>query len=141
MQGSVQKWTAYTSISKVTKENQWIDINKEDRENNNKASIDGKLTELVTSIVTFTDERKWSQFDMPRNLILGLVTEVGELAELLVWDGDITDVKKLWNSQDHQVNKVAQEIADICIYILKLANALNMVDDLENTISEGLFLV
>jgi len=141
LQGSVQKWTAYTSISKVTKENQWIDINKEDRENNNKASIDGKLTELVTSIVTFTDERKWSQFDMPRNLILGLVTEVGELAELLVWDGDITDVKKLWNSQDHQVNKVAQEIADICIYILKLANALNMVDDLENTISEGLFLV
>ena len=141
MQGSVQKWTAYTSISKVTKENQWIDIKKEDRENNNKASIDGKLTELVTSIVTFTDERKWSQFDMPRNLILGLVTEVGELADLLVWDGDITDVKKLWNSQDHQVNKVAQEIADICIYILKLANALNMVDDLENTISEGLFLV
>ena len=135
-QGSVQKWTVYSDISRVSTENQWIDIKGEDQEK--KVPIKGKLSELVGSIVDFTEARQWSQFDVPRNLILALVGEVGELAELVQWEGD-EDVKKSWNPPDQQRNKLAQEIADICIYVLKLANALGMVQDIEEIMSTSLF--
>ena len=35
----------------------------------------------------FIKERNWSQFQTPRNLLLALVNEVGELAEIFQWKG------------------------------------------------------
>jgi dCTP diphosphatase len=34
-------------------------------------------------------ERNWTQFHSPRNLVLALVGEVGELAELFQWRGEV----------------------------------------------------
>ena len=34
-------------------------------------------------------ERNWTQFHTPRNLVLALVGEVGELAELFQWRGEV----------------------------------------------------
>ena len=99
----------------------------------------------------FTDARKWGKFDILRNLILGIISEVGELAELLQWEGHSVIEKSADGtcsdntgssstlSWHHQINKVAQEIADICIYVLKLANALNMVEDLEGALAKCSF--
>jgi dCTP diphosphatase len=95
----------------------------------------------------FTNARGWSQFYDPRNLILGIVGEVGELAELLQWEGDKAveqdaegscggDTSSLSTAECHQINKLAQEIADVCICVLKLANALNMAEDLESGLAE-----
>lgn len=144
-QSSIQKWTVHSHISGVTKENQWIDIREKDQLQN-QVKICGKITELVENIVDFTEARKWGGFDTPRNLILGIISEVGEVAELVQWEGDdgveksIDDnisscnVSSLKTPQHHQIDKLAQEIADICIYVLKLANALNMVEDLETAL-------
>lgn len=106
-------------------------------------SINGKVTELVGSIVLFTNARKWEQFDAPRNLMLATVSEVGELAELAQWEGDTGVDKSTDGTPPHRnrSNKLAQEIADICIYVLKLANALNVVEDLEDGLAEGSFQV
>ncbi len=35
----------------------------------------------------FIKDRNWSQFQTPRNLLLALVNEVGELAEIFQWKG------------------------------------------------------
>ena len=43
------------------------------------------LPELRRAIRDFVDERDWRQFHDPKSLILALVGEVGELAELYQW--------------------------------------------------------
>ena len=39
-------------------------------------------------IRAFVKERDWEQFHTPRNLVLALTGEVGELAELMQWKSD-----------------------------------------------------
>lgn len=43
------------------------------------------LIELRDAMRQFTAERDWEKFHDPKSLILALVGEVGELAELLQW--------------------------------------------------------
>lgn len=43
------------------------------------------LIELRDRMRTFTDERDWAKFHDPKSLVLALVGEVGELAELFQW--------------------------------------------------------
>lgn len=38
----------------------------------------------------FVDEREWHQFHTPRNLLLALVGEVGEISEIFQWKGEVT---------------------------------------------------
>jgi dCTP diphosphatase len=72
---------------------------------------------------TFAVERDWVQFHTPRNLVLALVGEVGELAELYQWDpGDAIP---------HQ--RVAEEIADVAIYLLRLADVVGV--DIEQAVT------
>lgn len=67
-----------------------VDENKE-----NTTSAEFKFSEEPTlenlrSIQTqFVNERNWEQYQTPRNLLLALVGEVGELAELFQWKGII----------------------------------------------------
>ncbi|KAI4900866.1 hypothetical protein NFI96_003410 [Prochilodus magdalenae] len=67
----------------------------------------------------FTDERNWSQFHQPRNLLLALVGEVGELAELFQWRGEVAEGLPDWSDADRE--KVSQELSDVCIYLVELA--------------------
>lgn len=41
------------------------------------------LESLGTELLTFCKERNWQQYHTPRNLLLALVGEVGELSEIL----------------------------------------------------------
>ena len=80
----------------------------------------------------FALERLWNRFHTPRNIALALIGEVGELAELFQWSGDTNDEPTAGNSQfkglmsigwsAEQVDKVGQEIADVSIYLLRLAD-------------------
>lgn len=38
---------------------------------------------------TFATEREWQKFHTPRNILLALVGEVGEVAEILQWKGEV----------------------------------------------------
>jgi dCTP diphosphatase len=44
-----------------------------------------ELTELRDRMRDFTERRDWAKFHDPKSLILALVGEVGELAELFQW--------------------------------------------------------
>ncbi len=44
-------------------------------------------------------ERNWTQFHTPRNLVLALVGEVGELAELFQWRGEVACSLPGWSDK------------------------------------------
>uniref|UniRef100_A0A803LZK7 dCTP pyrophosphatase 1 n=1 Tax=Chenopodium quinoa TaxID=63459 RepID=A0A803LZK7_CHEQI len=45
------------------------------------------LEDLKLKMADFAKERDWDQFHSPRNLLLALVGEVGELSEIFQWKG------------------------------------------------------
>lgn len=47
-----------------------------------------RLEKISREIAKFAEEREWEQFHIPRSLVLSLMAEVGELAEVLQWKRD-----------------------------------------------------
>ncbi|XP_034044254.1 glutamyl-tRNA(Gln) amidotransferase subunit B, mitochondrial [Thalassophryne amazonica] len=67
----------------------------------------------------FTDERDWNQFHKPRNLLLALVGEVGEVAELFQWRGEVAEGLPDWTEGERE--QLAHELSDVLIYLVELA--------------------
>lgn len=92
------------------------------------------LIELREALRAFAAERDWDQFHEPKNLLLALVGEVGELAEIFQWltldqasrIGDLPDVKA----------KVSEELADTLMYLVRLADKVNI--DLSDAVTKKL---
>jgi NTP pyrophosphatase (non-canonical NTP hydrolase) len=72
----------------------------------------------------FTDERDWAQFHDPKSLILALVGEVGELAELFQWLPS-DDAAELATSEPLRT-RAGEEIADVLLYLVRLADVLGL---------------
>ncbi|XP_057294504.1 dCTP pyrophosphatase 1-like isoform X2 [Hydractinia symbiolongicarpus] len=72
----------------------------------------------------FADERNWNQFHSPRNLLLALVGEVGELAELFQWKGEVKQGLPDWS--DRQREHLGEELSDVLIYLVRLADKCNI---------------
>ena len=74
------------------------------------------MRELTRLLVDFRDARDWEQFHNPKDLALALSIEAAELNELFLW-------KK---SQDADVEKVKEELADVFAYALLLAHSYRL---------------
>lgn len=91
---------------------------------------DSFLADLNSQTNLFSDERDWSQFHSPKNLSMALIVEAAELVEHFQWmQADESDL--LTNEKRLQVG---DELADILIYTVRLANRLNI--DLEKAAQE-----
>ncbi|MCS6969755.1 MAG: nucleotide pyrophosphohydrolase [Planctomycetota bacterium] len=75
------------------------------------------LEELRREIAAFAAEREWEQFHTPRNLLLALVSEIGELADLVRWRGDAQPAVA---DEDRQAWEA--ELADVGILLVRLAD-------------------
>lgn len=85
----------------------------------------------------FATEREWHRFHTPRSLVLAMMGELGELAEMFQWKGDYArhggqhdkeeGLMIGWNEEkkDH----FRQELADVSIYCLRLGDVCG-VDDM-----------
>ena len=82
------------------------------------------LLELRDAMRTFTAERDWEVFHDPKSLLLALVGEVGELAELLQWLP--ADKARDIISNEPERSHVSEEVADILLYLVRLADVLNI---------------
>ncbi|KAI2491780.1 hypothetical protein MHU86_22779 [Fragilaria crotonensis] len=96
--------------------------NQDNSENNNSGdtyqSPEHDKTEIDAiqmKISKFADDRLWNRFHTPRNLVLALIGELGELSELYQWKGEKEELNGA------ELEKVGQEIADVAIYLLRLA--------------------
>lgn len=88
------------------------------------------VEDLTAKLVQFRDARNWEQFHTPKNLLVALFGEVGELAALLQWKDD-EEIRELLGSGEGR-RMVEQELADIGSYLLLLAESLGV--DLFNAI-------
>ncbi|MGL5405952.1 MAG: nucleotide pyrophosphohydrolase [Propionibacteriaceae bacterium] len=72
----------------------------------------------------FNRDRDWTQFHDPKSLILALIGEVGELAELFQWI-PADRATESFHYEDRQ-QRAAEEMSDILIYLLDLATVLDI---------------
>jgi NTP pyrophosphatase (non-canonical NTP hydrolase) len=80
------------------------------------------LSELRIKLKEFASERDWDQFHSPKNLSMALSVEVAELVEHFQW---LTEEQS--NALDADaLNEVAEEIADIQIYLTRLSDKLGI---------------
>lgn len=94
-----------------------------------------KLTELIKQVTKFRDDRGWKKFHIPRNLATSIVLESSELLELFQWDLKTLSAFEI-KKDSERMEKIKQEMADIIIYSLSLADVLKI--DVSETIAEKL---
>eukprot|EP00210_Caulerpa_lentillifera_P007962 g7601.t1 len=78
------------------------------------------LEDLRAAVQHFTQERDWDRYHSPRNLVLALTGEVGELAEIFQWRNEVE--RGLPDFSDEEKNHVAEEIADVLLHLIRLSD-------------------
>ncbi len=81
-----------------------------------------QLEALKAKLQAFADERDWDQFHSPKNLSMALSVEASELVECFQW---LTEAQSK-NLSPEQRQAVIDEMADVQIYLLRLATKLNV---------------
>jgi dCTP diphosphatase len=80
------------------------------------------LDDLRQRLREFARDRDWEQFHSPKNLAMAMIVEAGELVEHFQW---------LTESQSQSLDaakreQVEQEIADVFLYLVRLADRLGI---------------
>ncbi|XP_019179970.1 PREDICTED: dCTP pyrophosphatase 1-like [Ipomoea nil] len=78
------------------------------------------LEELQKKMADFARERDWDQFHSPRNLLLALVGEVGELSEIFQWKGEVPRGLPGWEEEEKQ--HLGEELSDVLLYLVRLSD-------------------
>jgi dCTP diphosphatase len=84
------------------------------------------IDELMAALDSFVAERNWAQFHAPKNLVMALTAELGELTEHFMW----LDPQRSDQLSDDERAAVAAEIGDVLIYLLHLCRRLD-IDPIE----------
>ncbi len=79
---------------------------------------------LAVSLRAFAAEREWEQFHSPKNLAMALTGEVGELVEIFQWMTEEESRCALGNPD--QATAIAEEMADVLLYLVRLADVLGI---------------
>lgn len=69
----------------------------------------------------FAEERGWGPYHTPRNLLLALVGEVGELSEIFQWRGEVERGLPDWKEEDKV--HLGEELSDVLLYLLQLSDS------------------
>lgn len=80
------------------------------------------LIELRDRLRAFTREREWDRFHTPKNLAMALIVEAAELAEHFQW----LTPEESQSPQDGKREKIRDELADVLIYLVELADTLEV---------------
>ncbi len=90
--------------------------------------------DLKTRLRAFAVARDWEQFHSPKNLAMALIVEAAELVEHFQW---LTEEQSAALPTD-KLAEVEQELADIQIYLIRLADRLNI--NLEQAVNAKIVL-
>jgi len=80
------------------------------------------IEELRAALQRFAEDRDWDQFHSPKNLAIALSVEAAELLEHFQWTPEAES--DVLTSDQHA--KVREEIADVLLYLIRLADKLNI---------------
>jgi NTP pyrophosphatase (non-canonical NTP hydrolase) len=93
-----------------------------------------ELEELKIRLRKFALDRDWDQFHSPKNFSMALIVEAAELVEHFQW---LTEDESK-NLPKDKLAEVALELADIQIYLIRIADKLNI--DLLKAVNEKILL-
>lgn len=79
---------------------------------------------LAMALERFAADRNWDQFHSPKNLVMALTGEVGELSEIFQWMTE--DASKAAATNPETAQKVRDELADVLLYLVRLASVLGV---------------
>jgi dCTP diphosphatase len=80
------------------------------------------LTSLRDALREFCAARDWHQFHTPKNLVMALSVEAAELVEHFQW----STADESLRPDETKRAEVADEIADVLIYLTELADVLDI---------------
>lgn len=89
------------------------------------------MNSFQQQIHRFSEERDWSQFYNPKDLLLGIVEEIGEMRNLVKWEQDIAKLKQVLVENRGELE---DNIGDIYWFPAVLANENGI--DLDEAISK-----
>ncbi len=81
-----------------------------------------ELSDLKQRLRDFARERDWDQFHSPKNLVMALAVEAGELVEQFQW---LTEQQTTQLAPEKK-QKVEEELADVLLYLIRLADKLDV---------------
>lgn len=82
------------------------------------------IPDLTARIRAFAEARDWEQFHTPKNLAMALIVEAAELVELYQWL-TADEAARLADDPEGRA-AVADELADIAIYLMRLADVVGL---------------
>ncbi|HIO93607.1 MAG TPA: nucleotide pyrophosphohydrolase [Leucothrix mucor] len=80
------------------------------------------LESIKIRLQEFAKERDWDQFHSPKNFSMALIVECAELVEHFQWLSD----EQSKNLPAETLDEVSLEMADIMIYLIRLADKLDV---------------
>ena len=80
------------------------------------------LQELRDALRRFCSERDWDRYHAPKNLAMALCVEAAELLEHFQWLSE----EESRSLSPQQLAKVREELADVLIYLVRLADKLDV---------------
>lgn len=83
-----------------------------------------RINKIVEGQRKFTAARNWEKFHTPKNLVMALAGEVGELIEIFQWLSEQESLAIMKNRKSAQ--QVEHELADIFYYLVRLADILGV---------------
>lgn len=89
---------------------------------------------LAAALDAFATERDWAQFHSPKNLVMALTGEVGELAEVFQWMTE--EASKGAATDPRTAQSVKDELADVLLYLVRLSSVLGV--DLDAAVRDKL---
>ena len=93
-----------------------------------------EINDLKSEIRAFADARNWEQFHNPKNLSMAVAGEAGELVAEFQWL--TAEESKRSNMSQEKLKDVELEIADVAIYLIRLADVLGV--DISEVVREKL---
>jgi NTP pyrophosphatase (non-canonical NTP hydrolase) len=83
-----------------------------------------ELAELAAATAAFAAAREWQPWHTPKNLVMALSGEVGEVTELFQW---LTPEESAAIMDDPEsAANVRDELADVLLYLVQLATVLDV---------------
>ncbi|MFO7967150.1 MAG: nucleotide pyrophosphohydrolase [Archaeoglobaceae archaeon] len=82
------------------------------------------IQELKQRLREFVRERDWEKFHNPKNIAESICIEAGELMDVFQWKSE-QEVAN-WVLEQEKKERVAEELADVIIYSLNMANSMDI---------------
>jgi len=94
------------------------------------------IKEIQKRLADFAEQRNWDQFHSPKNLSMALAAEAAELLEIFQWLTE--EQSKGITGDEKEMAQIREEIADVFIYLARLADKLGV--DMEGAVIDKISL-